>query len=70
MVRAIREVEESLGSPVKKMIPEEEEMARLGMKRIRSEWSWQRIAERYDVIYRDVLDDDIEVRRKAALNVA
>ncbi|MCD6383595.1 MAG: glycosyltransferase family 4 protein [Thermoplasmata archaeon] len=47
-----------------------EEMARLGMKRIRSEWSWQRIAERYDVIYRDVLDDDIEVRRKAALNVA
>lgn len=34
MVRAIREVEESLGSPIKKMIPEEEEMARLGRRSI------------------------------------
>lgn len=34
MVRAIREVEESLGSPIKKMIPEEEEMATLGRRSI------------------------------------
>ena len=34
MVRAIREVEESLGSPVKQMIPEEAEMARLGRRSI------------------------------------
>lgn len=34
MVRAIREVEESLGSTIKKMIPEEEEMARLGRRSI------------------------------------
>jgi len=34
MVKAIREVEESLGSPIKKMIPEEEEMARLGRRSI------------------------------------
>jgi len=34
MVRAISEVEESLGSPVKQMIPEEEEMARLGRRSI------------------------------------
>jgi len=34
MVRAIREAEESLGSPIKKMIPEEEEMARLGRRSI------------------------------------
>lgn len=34
MVRAIREVEESLGSPIKKMIPDEEEMARLGRRSI------------------------------------
>ena len=32
IVRAIREVEEALGSPVKQMIPEEEEMARLGRR--------------------------------------
>lgn len=34
MVKAIREVEESLGSPVKKMIPAEEEMATLGRRSI------------------------------------
>lgn len=34
MVRAIREVEESLGSPIKQMIPDEEEMARLGRRSI------------------------------------
>ena len=34
MVRAIREVEESLGSPVKQMIPDEEEMAKLGRRSI------------------------------------
>lgn len=34
MVKAIKEVEESLGSPIKKMIPEEEEMARLGRRSI------------------------------------
>jgi N-acetylneuraminate synthase/N,N'-diacetyllegionaminate synthase len=34
MIRAIRKVEESLGSPVKKMIPDEEEMARLGRRSI------------------------------------
>lgn len=42
------------------------EMARRGMERIRKEWSWQRIAERYDVIYREVMDDDIEIRAEAA----
>ena len=34
LVKAIREVEESLGSPIKQMIPEEEEMARLGRRSI------------------------------------
>lgn len=34
MVRTIREVEEALGSPIKKMIPDEEEMARLGRRSI------------------------------------
>ena len=34
MVRAIREVEEGLGSPIKKMIPEEAEMAKLGRRSI------------------------------------
>lgn len=34
MVRAIREVEESLGSPIKKMLREEEEMARLSRRSI------------------------------------
>ncbi len=34
MVRAIREVEEGLGSPIKEMIPEEEEMARFGRRSI------------------------------------
>jgi sialic acid synthase SpsE len=34
MVRAIRDVEESLGSPIKQMIPEEEEMAKLGRRSI------------------------------------
>lgn len=34
MVRAVREVEESLGSPIKEMIPDEEEMARLGRRSI------------------------------------
>ncbi|RLF74337.1 MAG: hypothetical protein DRN55_00585 [Thermoplasmata archaeon] len=43
-----------------------EEMAQLGMERIRSEWSWQRIAERYDVIYKEIMDDDISIRAEAA----
>ncbi|RLF70430.1 MAG: hypothetical protein DRN40_04620, partial [Thermoplasmata archaeon] len=43
-----------------------EEMAPLGMERIRSEWSWQRIAERYDVIYKEIMDDDISIRAEAA----
>jgi N,N'-diacetyllegionaminate synthase len=34
MVKAIRDVEESLGSPVKQMIPEEAEMAKLGRRSI------------------------------------
>ncbi len=34
MVRAIREAEEGLGSPIKKMITEEKEMARLGRRSI------------------------------------
>lgn len=34
MVKAIRGVEESFGSPIKKMIPDEEEMARLGRRSI------------------------------------
>jgi len=41
-------------------------MAQLGMERIRSEWSWQRIAERYDVIYKEIMDDDISIRAEAA----
>lgn len=56
-----RRIVELLKDPEKR-----EEMARLGMERIRGEWSWQRIAERYDVIYREVLDDDLSVRAEAA----